>query len=213
TETKSKMVSIIIVTIIVIVALLHPAWSFIITLDAHEHECFYDTANVNDMVTISFEVMEGGFKDVGVEISGPDGDIMHQEHRETTGSLSFAAIKKGRYKLCFDNEISTLTPKIVMFQFHVVKPLDYYADPSKRSDDVLEQAKLQTMVNQLSARLGAIRVEQEYMHFRYRGHMDITYSVQDRILAWSVFGPMMLLIMTVLEVYYLKRFFEFRRVV
>ncbi|XP_020800278.1 transmembrane emp24 domain-containing protein 2 [Drosophila serrata] len=207
------MLLLIIIKIIIITALFEPGWSFIITLDAHESECFYDSANVNDMVTITFEVMEGGFKDVGVEISGPDGDLMHHEARETTGSLTFTAIKKGRYKLCFDNEISTLTPKIVMFQFHVMKPLDYYADPSKRTDDVLEQAALQTTLNLLSARMGAVRVEQEYMHYRYRGHLDITDSVQDRILAWMVFGPMMLLITTVLEVYYLKRFFEFRRVV
>ncbi|KAH8290907.1 hypothetical protein KR054_007036, partial [Drosophila jambulina] len=210
---KSNMLSVITLKIIILTALLQPGWSFIITLDAHESECFYDTANVNDMVTISFEVMEGGFKDVGVEVSGPDGELMHHEDRETTGKFTFAAIKKGRYKLCFDNEISTLTPKIVMFQFHVIRPLDYYADPRKRKDDVLEHAELQTMVNLLSARLGAVRIEQEYMHYRYRGHMDITDSVQDRILAWSVFGPMMLLIMTLLEVYYLKRFFEFRRVV
>ncbi|KAH8238690.1 hypothetical protein KR038_001833, partial [Drosophila bunnanda] len=210
---KSKMLAIIVVKIIILTALFEPSWGFIITLDAHESECFYDSANVNDMVTISFEVMEGGFKDVGVEISGPDGDVMHHEVRETTGSLTFSAMKKGRYKLCFDNEISTLTPKILMFQFHVMKPLDYYANPKKRRDDVLEQATLQTMLNQLSARLGAVRVEQEYMHFRYRGHLDITDSVQDRILVWSVFGPMMLVITTVLQVYYLKRFFEFRRVV
>lgn len=202
-----------IIVVIIIAVFLHTAWSFIITIDAHESMCFYDMASVDDMVTISFEVMEGGFKDVGVEIAGPEGDILHHEDRETTGSLTFTAMKKGRYKLCFDNEISTLTPKVLMFQFHVIRPLDYYADPKERHDDVLEQVKLQTMVNQLSARVAAVRVEQEYMHFRYRGHMDITDSVQLRILAWSIFGPMMLLIMTLLEVYYLKRFFEFRRVV
>ncbi|KAH8253890.1 hypothetical protein KR032_007480, partial [Drosophila birchii] len=210
---KSKMISKIIIQIIIFTALLLPSWCFIVTVDAHDSECFYDTANVNDTVTVSFEVMEGGFKDVDFEISGPDGDVMYREIRETTGSLTFAAHTMGRYQLCFVNEISTLTPKIVMFQFHVIKPLDYYADPSKRKDDVLEHADLQTTVGQLAAKLGAVRVEQEYMHFRYRGHLDIIDSVESRILAWSIFGPMMLLIMALLEVYYLKRFFEFRRVV
>ncbi|XP_017079000.1 transmembrane emp24 domain-containing protein 2 [Drosophila eugracilis] len=199
--------------IVIILVLLEAACGFIITLDAHEEECFYDHANVNDKVTISFEVMEGGFKDVGVEISAPGDDRLHYSEQETLGSFTFTAMKDGLYQLCFDNEMSTLTPKVLMFQFHVARPLQFYSDPAKRKDDVVEQATVQYTVNQFSAKLGAVKMEQEYMHFRYRGHVELSDTVEFRVLSWSIFAPMMLIITTILQVYYLKHFFEVRQVV
>ncbi|KAI8035875.1 transmembrane emp24 domain-containing protein 2 [Drosophila gunungcola] len=199
--------------IVIILLLLESTWGFIITVDAHETMCFYDHAHVSDKVTLSFEVMDGGFKDVGVEIWGPGDDPLHHSEQDTTGSFTFTAMKDGQYMLCFDNKISTLTPKVLMFQFHVARALGYYSDPSKRRDDVVEQARVQSMINALSAKLGAVKMEQEYMHFRYRGHLDVSDMVHFRVTAWSVFGPMMLLIMAILEVYYLKHFFEVKQVV
>ncbi|EDW04661.1 GH23574 [Drosophila grimshawi] len=59
----------------------------------------------------------------------------------------------------------------------------------------------------------AIKYEQEYMHVRYKGHQEINDSAHFRIVAWSIFGPSLLLTMTLLEIYYLKRFFEVKCVV
>eukprot|EP00099_Drosophila_melanogaster_P020197 NP_611629.1 uncharacterized protein Dmel_CG9308 [Drosophila melanogaster] len=199
--------------IVLVLVLFQAACGFIVTLDAHETMCFYDHANVSDKVTVSFEVMEGGFKDVGVEIAGPDDDRLHHSKQDTMGSFTFTAMKEGRYQLCFDNKMSTMTPKILMFQFHVARAIEFYMDSSKRVDDVIEQATVQSMINQLSAKLGAVKMEQEYMHFRYRGHLEVSDMVELRVLAWSIFGPMMLIITAVLEVYYLKHFFEVKRVV
>ncbi|XP_017096811.2 transmembrane emp24 domain-containing protein 2 [Drosophila bipectinata] len=203
----------ILLTGILLLLVVKPGGGFIITVDAHDTDCFYDKASVNDKVTITFEVMEGGFKDIAVTITGPNYDSLHKSEKETSGSFTFSAMREGQYELCFDNQFSTMTPKVVMFKFHVARALEYYVDPSKRKDDVIEQAKAQAMINELSAKLGAVKMEQEYMHFRYRGHLDISDSVQFRILAWSIFGPTLLLIMTVLEIIYMKRFFEVKRVV
>ncbi|KAH8299518.1 hypothetical protein KR044_002195, partial [Drosophila immigrans] len=186
---------------------------FLITIDAHETVCFYDNAMPKDKITIRFEVMEGGFKDIAVHISDPKDNTLHQSDSETSGSYTFAATEKGKYSLCFDNERSTLTPKLLMFHFTVMRDLSHFIDPHKRSDDVIEQAVLQGKINALSSQLMAVRNEQEYMHVRYSGHAQISRSVHFRIVAWSIFGPSLLLLMTIVEVYYLKRFFEVRRVV
>ncbi|XP_034652000.1 transmembrane emp24 domain-containing protein 2 [Drosophila subobscura] len=186
---------------------------FIITVDAHEDICFHEHVLQNERITISFEVMEGGFKDIGVSIKGPESELLHHSARESVGSFTFSASKMGVYTLCFDNQLSTLTPKVLMFQFHVIRGLAYYTDPQRRGDDVLEQAVVQLMLNELSAKMTAVKQEQEYMHVRYRGHLDVSDSVHFRIVSWSIFGPSLLLVMTILEVYYLKRFFEVRRVV
>ncbi|XP_034479193.1 transmembrane emp24 domain-containing protein 2 [Drosophila innubila] len=203
----------IILVLVFLSVLLPGAQGFMITVDAHETACFYDRAHEKDKITIRFEVMEGGFKDIAVHISDPNDGILFQSESESSGSYTFAANQNGRYMLCFDNERSSLTPKVLMFHFTVIKDLIYYSDPDKRSDDVIEQSILQENINTLSSQMLAIKHEQEYMHVRYIGHEKISQSVHFRIVAWSIFGPSLLLLMTILEIYYLKRFFEVRRVV
>ncbi|XP_023167389.2 transmembrane emp24 domain-containing protein 2 [Drosophila hydei] len=186
---------------------------FLVTVDAHDTLCFFDRAQERDRITISFEVMEGGFKDIAVDISAADAEKLYHSEAETSGKYTFAANKDGQYTLCFDNSKSTLTPKVLMFHFIVVKDHGYYTDPHKRADDVIEQAALQENINELSSQMIAMKHEQEYMHVRYKGHLEISDSVHFRLVAWSVFGPSLLLTLTIVEIYYLKRFFEVKRVV
>lgn len=51
------------------------------------------------------------------------------------------------------------------------------------------------------------------MNIRDSLHRDINESTNSRVVLWSTFEALVLVIMTVGQVYYLKRFFEVRRVV
>ena len=55
--------------------------------------------------------------------------------------------------------------------------------------------------------------EQEYMEVRDRIHRGINDNTNTRVVMWSFFEACVLVAMTVGQVYYLKRFFEVRRVV
>ena len=55
--------------------------------------------------------------------------------------------------------------------------------------------------------------EQEYMEVRDRIHRAVNENTNTRVVMWSMFEAFVLLAMTVGQVYYLKRFFEVRRVV
>lgn len=68
---------------------------------------------------MTFEISEGGFLDIDVRIVGPDGKIIYQGQRETSGKYTFAAHLSGKYTYCFSNQMSTMTPKVVMFDMEV----------------------------------------------------------------------------------------------
>jgi len=51
------------------------------------------------------------------------------------------------------------------------------------------------------------------MNVRDRNHRAINESTNKRVVMWSFFEAFVLLSMTIGQVYYLKRFFEVRRVV
>lgn len=73
--------------------------------------------------------------------------------------------------------------------------------------------KLDDMIRELSGSLVGIKHEQEYMHIRDRIHREINESTNSKVVWWSIFEAVILVLMTVGQIYYLKRFFEVKRVV
>jgi len=69
------------------------------------------------------------------------------------------------------------------------------------------------MIGELSNALTGVKHEQEYMEVRERIHRAINDNTNSRVVMWSFFEAAVLLAMTIGQVYYLKRFFEIRRVV
>ena len=65
----------------------------------------------------------------------------------------------------------------------------------------------------LNIYISGVKHEQEYMSVRDRIHRAINENTNSRVVMWSFFEALVLVAMTLGQVYYLKRFFEVRRVV
>lgn len=194
--------------IILIFSLLSPCNSYFVTVDAHAEECFFEKVEDGTKMSLHFETAEGGFLDIDVRIVGPDGKVIHSGERETSGRYTFAAHTPGVYTYCFSNKMSTMTPKVVAFNMLIGEQAKQEA-----SKDGESTTKLEDMIRELSGALSGVKNEQEYMQVRDRIHRSISESTNSRVVLWSVFEALILVAMTAGQVYYLKRFFEVRRVV
>lgn len=49
--------------------LLHSAHGYFVNVDAHAKECFFDRVNSGMKMGLTFEVVEGGFLDIDVQVT------------------------------------------------------------------------------------------------------------------------------------------------
>uniref|UniRef100_A0A915AJQ6 GOLD domain-containing protein n=1 Tax=Parascaris univalens TaxID=6257 RepID=A0A915AJQ6_PARUN len=186
--------------------------AYFIHVDANEEQCFFDRVVSGTKMGLMFEVAEGGFLDIDVKITGPDSKEIYKGERESSGKYTFAAHMDGIYTYCFSNQMSTMTPKVVMFTMEIASA-GQETSPDGAQDGTADGKKLEEMVRELSTALTSVKHEQEYMEVRERVHRSINENTNSRVVLWAVFEALVLVSMTVGQIFYLKRFFEVRRVV
>lgn len=181
--------------------------AYITTLDAHSEECFFEKAIASTKLGFTFEVIEGGFLDIDVSIFDPDGNMIHQEPKASSGKYTIEANRDGPYKYCFSNKMSTVTPKVVMFSIETARQVQHKLSGAQ------DQEKLNDMIKELTNSMTSVKHELEYLSVRDRIHRQINESTNSRVIVWTWVEFLILLCVSLGQVVYLKRFFEVRRVI
>eukprot|EP00056_Hartaetosiga_gracilis_P014559 m.240835 g.240835 ORF g.240835 m.240835 type:complete len:206 (+) comp16165_c0_seq1:303-920(+) len=179
-----------------------------VEVDAHAEECFFEMLTTGKKVGLMFQVAEGGFLDIDVKIVDPNSKIIYSGERESDGKYTFGAHMDGEYRFCFSNEMSTMTSKLVVFSINLGGDEGFVKDDLEGKHD-----KLHDMVEELAESVMAVKREQDYMTIRERTHRMINDSTNSRVVWWSFFETLVLIVMTLGQVYYIHRFFEVKQLV
>lgn len=195
---------------IVIFSLISTVQTYTINIDAGiENECFHERVPIGTKLGFSYEVVEGGFYDIDVDIRDPSNVILYQEDRSSSGKLTIEANIDGPYKFCFSNVKSSYTPKSVIFDIDKANVSDTTKSDGNKEDD--EITKVVNMADSLMLAAISSRHDVRYLLARDRVHRKVNDQTNSRIVWWSGIEFILLLLVSLGQVWYLRRFFEIRR--
>ncbi|RUP44958.1 hypothetical protein BC936DRAFT_148795 [Jimgerdemannia flammicorona] len=189
---------------LLLACLLHCATAATVVVPAHAKECFFEELKQGDRMTITFQVGEGGNLDIDFWVSDPIDHVIQSGVRESTGTHSLQAEIPGRYTYCFSNQMSAMTDKSVSFNIYGLKHVE---DASEHIDPLKRE------IRELADSMSSVKDEQEYIVIRERQHRDTAESTNSRVVWWSLLQTVLLIAVCLWQVFYLKRFFEVKRVV
>lgn len=148
---------------------------------AKARQCFFEYSEQNSLVGVMFQVTNGGFLDINIQVrikipqinvykvKGPDDREIYSGERETEGRYSFNAHTAGLYSFCFDNSMSSLTSKTVQLDVTVTSANAEQANKANEDDPVKEQIEL------LESAITGIASDQKYLKMRQKAHKSSMY--------------------------------------
>jgi hypothetical protein len=180
-----------------------------IQLPAHGRECFHEELHKEDRMTVTFQVGDREFGSAGnlqidFWITDPAGQYETFQKEISNGDYSFEAKRDGRYLYCFGNEHWGANTKEVSFNVHGI----VYVSEEEAPSDPLEGE-----VRKLSELLTNIKDEQSYIVVRERTHRNTAESTNSRVKWWNLFVIGVVIGESLFQVWWLRRFFEVKRVV
>ncbi|KAF6805224.1 emp24/gp25L/p24 family/GOLD [Colletotrichum sojae] len=188
---------------------VHSALAHNIQLPAHGRECFHETLHRDDKMTVTYQVGDrefgsAGNLDIDFWITNPMGQYETFDKSVSNGDFSFTAKHDGKYTYCFGNEHWGAHSKEVSFNVHGIV---YVTETDVPSDP------LEVEVRHLSELLAQVKDEQSYIVIRERTHRNTAESTNSRVKWWNLFVIGLVVGESVFQVWWLRRFFEVKRLV
>ncbi|KAG5938576.1 hypothetical protein E4U53_007976 [Claviceps sorghi] len=180
-----------------------------IVLPAHGLECFHESLHRDDKMTVTFQTGDrefggAGNLDIDFWIVNSAGQFLVQEQSVPSGSHSLTAESDDKYTYCFGNQHWGSNTKEVSFNVHGV----VYVTENEYHDKPLDAE-----ARKLASLLAIVRDEQQYMIVRERTHRNTAESTNARVKWWNLFVIGVVLGESLFQVWWLRRFFEVKRVI
>ena len=222
-----------------ITALTTTALAHNMQLPAHGRECFHEELHKDDKMTVTFQVGDrefgsAGNLDIDFWITNPQGNYETYQKAVSNGDYSFDAKSDGKYVYCFGNEGWGANTKEVSFNVHGIV---YVAEHEMNRDPLETEGKsmlseftflmgvipfleismtndilLGQTVRHLAELISSVKDEQSYIVVRERTHRNTAESTNSRVKWWNIFVIGIVIGESLFQVWWLRRFFEVKRV-
>lgn len=193
----------------ILVVFLPYIWSRHLQIQLTGYECFYDNIGANVSCSLEYAPITGANPQLDTFIEEPQGNVIYKAEKKDYDIFHFVTTSPGVYRFCFSNvyDISFQT-NLVYFDF--VKGKE---DPSN-----FPGTKTQTALSQMETSAYSIHeafavMEQYQNHHRIReaNSRIAAETLNYRVQWWSLSQASVIILVSIIQVYVLRRFFTVKR--
>jgi len=166
-------------------------------------ECFFQEIKKNTSCTLEFQVVTGGQYDVDVTLEDPKKEIIYKQIKMQFDSHAFTAQQTGIYVVCFSNEFSTFSHKLVYMDFQVGEE-----DPLPGiGERVTVLTQMESSAQDIHKSLNTILDAQTHHRLREAQGRKRAEDLNETVLWWSILETVAIITIAVGQVFILKNFF------
>ncbi|XP_022919355.1 transmembrane emp24 domain-containing protein 7 [Onthophagus taurus] len=170
-------------------------------------ECFFEDIEKNTTATLEFQVVTGGQYDVDVSLQDPKKKIIYNQVKTQFDSHTFTAESTGIYTVCFSNEFSTFSHKLVYMDFQVGEE----APLPGIGEHVTVMTQMESSAQEVHKSLNTIVDFQTHHRLREAQGRKRAEDLNERVLLWSIVETLAILLIGLGQVFILKNFFTDKR--
>ncbi|PWN50710.1 hypothetical protein IE53DRAFT_82068 [Violaceomyces palustris] len=178
-------------------------------LEPHEKSCFYAWVDkAGEKVGFYFAVQSGGTFDIDYAVHSPTEVVIIEGKKERQLDIIFTGNEVGEYSFCFENDMSTFAEKLIDFDITVESEprLDIPISSAALLSD--HSAPLEESISKMAEKLTAISRTQKYFRVRENRNYSTVKSTQSRIFWYSVIESLVMIGISVGQVYVVRMLFE-----
>lgn len=167
-------------------------------------QCFYQELDKGTITTLEYQVITGGRYDVDCKVEDPDGLELYSKKKQQYDSYQWTAQKEGIYVVCFSNEFSTITHKVVYFD------LNFGAEPPLIPEMAKASAltQMEASVVTIHEMLNSVVDYQTKFRLREATGRIFAQSLNDKVQIWSFLQMTILVVVAIGQVVVLRSFFS-----
>jgi p24 family protein gamma-3 len=176
-------------------------------LNDNEVQCFYEHVNKGTTTIVEFQVVTGGNYDIDMIMKSPQGRILYQDQKKQYDSYRHKAEEEGIYEVCFSNEFSTFTHKLVFIDWQVGDEAPLLGAQSPDRALTFMESSAQSIHDKLN------QIVDYQTHYRLRELSGRSHAedLNRRVLYWSIAQLVVVLLVGILQVWLIRSFFSHRK--
>jgi len=183
--------------------LLLSATELTFELPEHDKQCFYEELEEDVKFDIDFQVISGGNYDVDCFVTDPQDVTLYNEKKKQYDSFSHTTAMRGTYKVCFSNEFSTFTHKIVYLEFRHGDEEPLLPGMSRTS----ALTQLESTSVSIHEILKVVTESQNWHRLREAHDRTKAEHLLERVTYWSIGETVLLFVIGIGQVILLRSFF------
>jgi len=170
-------------------------------------ECFFENIEKGVQTTFEFQVVTGGHYDVDVSIEAPNKQIIYKEVKKQYDTFVWTPDLAGVYSMCFSNEFSTFSHKLIYMDLQVgdEPPLPGVGE------HITAMTQLESSAQTIHENLNSMVDYQTHHRLREAQGRKRAEDLNERVLLWSVFETIGVLVIAIGQVLILRNFFAEKR--